>query len=169
MFRLLACRIDGAAKARRTGGAALMRVKPARLARMHPSRMSKRFPGHPRIAAVLILVAAALVLLRPLCESWQGAPGWSAARVAQGSTSTHVAVHDGDSPGVACCVSGGMAVVAAVRDMDVDNGGASPSLAPPIVAVAFVVLSLGATFAFPRRALPRAPGPYHRRSSRILR
>lgn len=133
--------------------------------------MSKRLPGLPRIAvAALILFAAALAMLRPLCESWRAAPGMPAVGFAQGSTSMHSpAAHDGESSDVACCASGDMAAVAAMRDMDVGKGEASPLPAPPAIPVAIVVLSLFASSAFRRRPLARAPRPYHRRSARILR
>ena len=148
-----------------------MHIKHARGGPGHPSAMRKRFLGFPRVAAMaIILVAAALVLLRPLCESWGAGTTSHASGLEHAAMSTVVAdAHTDGTSDDACCSFGDTGVVSSVRDMNFGGSGDFPSPVPPLVAAAFIVLSVVAPPVFRRRSPPRTPQSYYLRSARILR
>jgi hypothetical protein len=131
--------------------------------------MPMRFLGLPRIAAVaIVLAAAALMLLRPLCESWHGDTSPHASTLDR-VTATQAAAHSDGASSDACCSSSDIGVVSAVRTASFDRDSGSSSIAPPFAPAALVVLSIAAHAIVRRRPPARTPQSYYLRSVRILR
>jgi hypothetical protein len=133
--------------------------------------MPKRIRGLPRAVGVaIILIAAALVLLRPLCESWHAGTWSHASGIERTAASSGLpAMHAGGTSVDACCSSVDGAVAPAGRAVSFGRGGDSPSLALPVLPGASIALPQVVHAVFPRRALPRIPRSYYLRSARILR
>ena len=132
--------------------------------------MPKRFRGLPRVAAIaIVLIAAALMLLRPLCESWHADTGYRASTLDRGAASTQATAHSNGALSDACCSSDEIGIVSAFRAVNFDRGDGSPSIALPFAPAALVVLSLAAHAIVRRRPPARTPQAYCLRSARILR
>ncbi len=132
--------------------------------------MEKRFLRLPRrVLATIIMAAAALMLIRPVCELWHAGGAANASELLTASTSDETA---GASEHVAlpCCPDAGdRGVISVVQAAAFGNPFDSVPLAPPFVPIAAILVTF-ALQAIPwRRALPRTPRSFYLRSARILR
>lgn len=118
----------------------------------------------PRTFAALAVVAAAVLLLRPVCELWLAHLG-----AAPGGTMVVAPLESHGGGGVQCCASASDPNLTA--PLQAASGGLPASLefAVAVFIVAAVLRAALAAKVHSLRAPPPAPSSFYLRSTRILR
>ena len=122
-----------------------------------------------RVFVTLALVAAALLLLRPVCDLWIAHAGRSAAPAHADTFAVGAPTEHGSAPAVQCCASASEANLVAPLHVSLGGSEASQAMAPPVLVAVVTGTVVLARQLHWLRAPPRTPQSFYLRSTRIAR
>ncbi len=122
-----------------------------------------------KVFVALALVAAALLLLRPVCGQWIAQAGAGAGSAHAGAFAVGAPIDHGGAPAAQCCANAGDSNLIA----PLQAAPAAPEASQGIAPAALLAIVAGTAILSRQsqwlRAPPRSPQSFYLRSTRIVR